>query len=301
MMLYKSYLTKSSIIRAGKQRIQRCFSSTTTETSSTIIASRPIVELREYLLFPEHVTEFAKITEERADVRKGLLPLRLFGYPETGGVLNNATHAYYYPGGMDDREKLRNIAWQNPAWLEYVNEVKHCVFQQKSTIFVEAPLVYSSEEAEDHDNNGNNSSSSILGLKNEDNELILNDNSSDDNHDNIDDAAHAIMELRRYQLVLGYDSVPKFLELYGTGIPSKLTAIGTDPKTRLLTVMYTEVGSLNEVVEIWYHGNGVNGMERSRIAARNISAWRSTIAGIANLAISFTSTIHNLTPFSPIR
>ena len=36
-----------------------------------------------------------------------------------------------------------------------------------------------------------------------------------------------------------------------------------DPNTSLCTVMYTEVGKLNEVIEIWRH-SCVGGMESSR-------------------------------------
>jgi hypothetical protein len=100
---------------------------------------------------------------------------------------------------------------------------------------------------------------------------------------------------------LGYDTVPKFLELYGSGLPSKLNADGTDPTTTLVTLLYSEVGRLNEVIEVWRHGNGVAAMEQSRVAARNATAWRSAIASIADLAIEFSATIHRPLPFSPIK
>jgi hypothetical protein len=37
----------------------------------------------------------------------------------------------------------------------------------------------------------------------------------------------------------GYDTVPKFLELYEAGLPSKLGAEGTCPSTSLCSVFYT--------------------------------------------------------------
>ena len=111
-----------------------------------------------------------------------------------------------------------------------------------------------------------------------------------------------ILELRRYNLKLGYDTVPKFLELYGAGLPSKLEAPGTDPTTSLVTLLYSEVGRLNEVIEIWRHGNGVPAMEQSRAAARKAQEWRSAIASIADLAIEFRSTIHRpVLAFPPIK
>ena len=110
-----------------------------------------------------------------------------------------------------------------------------------------------------------------------------------------------ILELRRYHLKLGYDTVPKFLEYYGAGLPSKLSAPGTDPTTSLVTLLYSDVGRLNEVIEIWRHGNGTAAMEQSRVAARGAPEWRSAIANIADLAIQFTSTIHRPTSFSPLK
>ena len=101
-----------------------------------------------------------------------------------------------------------------------------------------------------------------------------------------------ILEIRRYYLKLGYDTVPNFLKLYGTGLPSKLDAHGTDPTTSLVTLLYSEVGRLNEVIEIWKHGNGVAAMEQSRIAARKAQEWRTAIASIADLAIEFRTSIH---------
>jgi len=68
-----------------------------------------------------------------------------------------------------------------------------------------------------------------------------------------------------------------------------------------VTVLSTEVGRLNEVMEIWRHGNGSTAMEISRHAARGAQEWRSAIASIADLALEFTSTIHKPTKFSPIR
>ena len=100
-----------------------------------------------------------------------------------------------------------------------------------------------------------------------------------------------IYELRRYQLELGYTTVPQFLEHYNRGLGSKLSAIGTDPTTSLCTVMYNEVGPLNEVIELWRHG-GLAAMDRSRQAARTALPWRQAIGNIAKLAQKFTNTIH---------
>jgi len=106
-----------------------------------------------------------------------------------------------------------------------------------------------------------------------------------------------LYELRRYRLQLGYNTVPDFLSLYGEGLPSKLEAPGTDPSTALITVMYTEVGLLNEVIELWHHGS-LSAMERSRQAARGAMPWREAIANIAKLAVQFENAIHKPVPFA---
>ena len=61
-----------------------------------------------------------------------------------------------------------------------------------------------------------------------------------------------------------------------------------------------EVGQLNEVIEIWRHGS-TSAMERSRVASRSATEWRTSIAQIAELAMFFTSSIHKPLSFSPLR
>ena len=237
----------------------------------------PIIELREYPLHPSETQAYIKLTVNASDLRKSLTPLRMFSMPETGGLLNCATHLYYFDGGFEERNERRADMGKNQDWKAYLGKVRKCMVSQKSTIFVEAPLVKEME--------------GICGLSPGKAEEILNSSEGGTN---------SIFELRRYQLKLGYDTVPKFLKLYGEGLPSKLNAKGTDPTTFLLTLLYSEVGPLNEVIEIWRHGS-TTAMEKSRVAARSAEEWRNSIAEIANLSTTFTSTIHKPLPFSPMR
>jgi hypothetical protein len=91
------------------------------------------------------------------------------------------------------------------------------------------------------------------------------------------------------------------LRLYEAGLPSKLSAEGTDPTSELVTVLHTDVGPLNHVLEVWRHGAGTRAMNRSRGAARGAAEWRHAIAGIADLAVAFTTAIHKPAAFSPLR
>ncbi len=241
---------------------------------------KPIVELREYALHPSHVVQYTQATTEAAELRKSLTPLRLFSMPETGGQLNVATHLYYFHG-FEERNSKRSAMSKSAEWKQYLKKVKPCMISQTSTIFVEAPLVSEMD--------------GICGLDPDANATsILNAGDTD----NV--AEDSIFEIRRYQLKLGYDTVPKFLKLYKEGLPSKLNAEGTDTTTALVTLLYSDVGQLNEVIEVWRHGS-TDAMERSRVAARSAQEWRNSIEKIAELATVFTNTIHKPLSFSPLR
>lgn len=247
-------------------------------------AASPIVELRQYHLHPEHAAAFLKATNEAADLRKSLVPLRFFSVAETGTRLNTVTHAYYYANGLPERDATRAAQGQHPDWQAYVANCQSHVAAQYSDIFVEASFL-----------------DGVAGLAQLPEQTATTTSSSSSNKTFPDDNSSAILELRHYQLQLGYDTVPKFLELYKQGLPSKLQAPGTHPTTSLVTVLYSDVGRLNQVYEIWYHGAGTVAMETSRQAARQALPWRQAIAQIALLAQEFTTSIHKPTVFSPLR
>ena len=165
---------------------------------------------------------------------------------------------------------------RDPDWVAYLQKCRPCMMSQSSTILVEADLV---------------GRFNLLGLKSQ----------ADRDASNNPPATATILEIRRYQLKLGYDTVPEFLKLYEAGLPSKLRADGTDPTSELVTVMYTDVGPLNHVMEVWRHGSGTSAMNKSRMAARGAAEWRQAIASIAGLAVSFTTAIHKPAAFSPLR
>ena len=270
MIAYSPKICASAARWQFSQRIRTAHNS-----SATI----PIVELREYSLFPASVVKYTQVTSATSNLRKSLTPMKYFGLPETGGNLNIATHLYYYQGGYTDRNIRRKVMAENKEWADYVNAVRPCMDTQKSTIFVEAPFIHTMIQQDDF-------ATKIFGLS------AVNDNTFH--------GADSIIEFRRYQLKLGYDTVPKFLTMYEKGLPSKLLAEGTDPTTSLITLLYCEVGQLNEVIEIWRH-QGTEAMEKSRIAARSAMEWREAISSIAGLANVFKNTIHKPLAFSPLR
>jgi len=240
----------------------------------------PIIELREYSIFPASVISYTQVTTATSNLRKSLTPIKYFGFPETGDQLNVATHMYLYPGGYSDRNTHRKEMAGNKEWTDYVNRVRPFMASQKSSIFVEAPFVDKLVQMEEFKNK-------IYGLS------AINESLFEIDGD-------TVIEFRRYYLKLGYDTVPKFLSMYEKGLPSKLLAQGTHPSTSLVTLLYSEVGQLNEVIEVWRH-KGTEAMEKSRIAARSAMEWREAIASIAGLANTFTNTIQKPLAFSPLR
>lgn len=265
----------SSLMSSSLKSIHRMMSSTTP----------PVVEVREYALKVHHAAAFWQSAAETADLRRTMLPLRFFSRPETGGRLNVATHVYYYENGQEEREIRRQALDRSPEWKSFKFRTSDFILEQESNLYVEAPFIRDKVFPQ------------VKGLATTPDAQSTNSDTSqgDDSHNS------SILELRRYQLQLGYDTVPKFLDLYTSGLPSKLEAPGTDPTTSLLTVFYTEVGTLNEVWEIWHHGRGNAAMEASRQAARQATEWKQAIANIAPLALKFQTTIHRPCAFSPFR
>ena len=236
----------------------------------------PIVEVREDKINPHLVEQY--LVHHSVTSKNGMLHqrpyLRLHCLTDTGGILNQAIQIYAYPEGLEERERVRHHLGglrkgpHSRCSPEESDDTynKMCIIEQSSNIYAEAPFIAKSD--------------GIRGLM-----KPLSDQDQQQ--------GSSIYEFRKYHLKLGYDIVPKFLSLYEAGLPSKLDAVGSDPTTSLLTLLYTEVGQLNEVIEVWKHGDGVKAMEKSRVAARSAPEWRHAIKEIAQLAVSFRSTIYN--------
>ena len=104
-------------------------------------------------------------------------------------------------------------------------------------------------------------------------------------------------EMRKYQLQLGYSTVPTFLELYGTGLQDKLAADDSGA-SELCTLLYSDCGSLNVVIEIWRHRT-LEASLASRQASRKASKWRAAVEEIAGLAHTFETAMMRPVPSSP--
>jgi len=106
-------------------------------------------------------------------------------------------------------------------------------------------------------------------------------------------------ELRTYQLRLGYDTVPQFLELYAEGLKDKLAADDSGA-SQLATLLYSDCGSLNVVMELWRH-ESMQRAQVSRAASRKATKWRHAINEIAKLSVSFDTQMMRPLASSPWR
>jgi hypothetical protein len=223
------------------------------------------IELREYNLKPSRAGEFQKLANASGALRKELAPLRLFATSDTGGQLHRVFHFYYHPS-LQSRDDVARGMRECAQWTAFEGDAARCCDKQSSSIYAEAPFV-----AECY---GGMSTERIATA----------------------DRCAAVYELRRYRLVLGYDTVPRFMDYYSSGLSSKLQ-VSVEAGSRFCSLLYTEVGSLNEVVELWRH-HGVAGMVQARVLSRQSQPWKKAVANIAPLALSFSNTLLTPAPFS---
>ena len=92
--------------------------------------------------------------------------------------------------------------------------------------------------------------------------------------DGLDAVQGCAFELRTYELQLGYDTVPNFLEIYSGGLKDKMEHDDSG-ESRLISLLHSEAGvaPLNTVIELWRH-ESAQGAQRSRLASRKATSWR---------------------------
>tara|TARA_B110000977_G_scaffold201839_1_gene299147 strand:+ start:4500 stop:5144 length:645 start_codon:yes stop_codon:yes gene_type:complete len=106
-------------------------------------------------------------------------------------------------------------------------------------------------------------------------------------------------ELRTYQLELGYNPIPKLVDLMAAGLPSKLKS-DTERKGTLVGMFFSDVGRLNQFIEIWRYDTNADHI-RVRESARTANKWRSTIGEIAPMVQMFDTKLTVPTAFSPVQ
>ena len=258
--------------------------------------SKPIVELRQYQLHPSQSSFYAQRVQT-SPLRDGVLPLAFFGVVETGAIpLHTAVHMYHYPGGHAERSEKRSALSTNGEWNEYLGEVRPCMMQHSSGTYVEADFV--------KDLDG------VAGLK-----RWVDAAAKDEHRQEEKSGSGCLVELRKYQLKLGYstniggDILQAFLQMQSHSLPSRLEAEGVHHTTQLVTVLVGSVGNMNTVYEVWKHGGrgeedaeedccGWKAMEQSSLASGGTTEWRMVLA---ELVESVDTTVVKPLEFSPMR
>lgn len=108
----------------------------------------------------------------------------------------------------------------------------------------------------------------------------------------------SMYELRHYQLNAGYGGVPSFSKSFAKGLPGKLAA---DKEGQLLFIGHTDVGVLNNVIELWRYPGGAGACIKGRQASRTVQLWREAIEEIAPGVQTFTTSFLTPVPFSPMK
>ena len=223
-------------------------------------ASSPgLYEVRKYSVRPGLVPAYSSACAATYPLRNELLPgfLGMF-VTETGGDPNEFVHFYHY-SGLEERDAARARNGQHAEWKSFLGDTLHMLDAQRSSVFVESAACKTAAGA------GAASSFAPIG----------------------GDSPGAVYEMRTYQLRLGYDTVPEFYEYMQAGLPSKVAA-DSFFCGELVFMGHTDVGSLNEVVELWRFPSMAASL-RAREAARGAREWRDAVGRVAGLAQSFTT------------
>ena len=250
--------------------------------SSTWSSSNDLFELRSYTLHPHVAKEYVRLVSDAAAVRMRALPsLMGFWLTDTGGDVNVVHHVYRYRN-LEERAETRRKLAMDDEWKEHLREAMPCVLQMRSEVFRAADDVMQAADAARRMRGSEETGG----------------NTDDDNHNhrhNRHGRPPGVYEMREYQLVAGYDSVPKLRDAFVRGIRSKLHA---DKEGELSFFGYTELGQLNRVIEIWRYPSAQACLD-GRVAARGAQEWRACIGAAAPLAARFNSSLMTPLAFSP--
>ncbi|GAX80973.1 hypothetical protein CEUSTIGMA_g8408.t1 [Chlamydomonas eustigma] len=242
-----------------------CGDTFTTEAEELPLYPRGLVEIREYTLKPEGVGAYTQLAIEYAAVRKTLLPLLGIFSCDVGSSLHRITHMYHYKD-FDERDAVRAAAAKHPDWRKFIELSRPHVQFQENKVMLEAGPVYDA-----------------LKLPH----CSLFQSPPPD--------PKAIYELRSYQMHPGHGVVPNLVEAFQSGLPAKIASY---PEGKLVFFGYSDVGMLNNVVELWRFPSAQSCI-RARQASRKVAAWGATMKAVTPNVLHFTSSFLRPLPFSP--
>eukprot|EP01025_Chloroclados_australasicus_P034482 TRINITY_DN3521_c0_g1_i3.p1 TRINITY_DN3521_c0_g1~~TRINITY_DN3521_c0_g1_i3.p1 ORF type:complete len:259 (-),score=21.41 TRINITY_DN3521_c0_g1_i3:323-1099(-) len=243
------------------RRVCRLFSSMT--------VGKGLIEIREYTIKPEYFASFLAVSQNYSDLRKQALPFLGMFTCETGGILNRVIHFYYYED-LEVRDKVRGALARNEQWQNYLLETKPFVQKLESRLMKEASSCYAAANMPCC-------------------AMFTSPEPTSENE-------QPIYEMREYQLIPGYQTVPDMVQAFSKGLPDKL--LSYPERQQCVFLGYSEVGTLNNFVELWRY-NSCEDSIKARVVARSVQSWRDAIANVAPLTQTFKTAILKPTQFSP--
>jgi len=225
--------------------------------------------LRTYDTIPSKTQEYKMLAKASASIRSKYTKesWKLFLSPETGyGSLNEFVHLYTYDS-MVHRADVRKAMGKDEEWIKFLQESKVCLSHQQSEIFVPARLPSIDYFA---------SKASTMG-----------------------ESEDTVYEIRHYQLIPGYTTVPKMIDIFSRGLPDKLAACDSS-LGELILLAHSDVSTLNQFIEIWRYPSPAASIEH-REASRKALVWRDAIAEAAKITVFFKNRIMTPTSFSPLK
>ena len=225
--------------------------------------AQDMIELREYTIHPGSFSSFLQLASKVKDLRGELLPTMATLRCDLSSSmdLNSFVHMYRWRS-HDHRDATRQRSGADPRWIAYLAEAKPMFAAQKSSIFKPASGIMDTLGA---DPDPSATAERRLQLP--------------------------MVEFRRYRLKAGYSTVPSALEAFEMALPAKMDAArsaGVDHELELLA--YTDVGRLNELIEVWRFRKASDSI-RAREASRGVGVWRDCIATLTELTETFDSSI----------
>lgn len=176
------------------------------------------------------------------------------------------------PGDFRERDVQRSKASQ--TLKAYTDAARKCLDSKESTILVQPKQLYAA-----------------VGLGCSSMFAAPHDPPGDD---------RVVYELRWYKLRPGHDGTKRAVEALTAGLPWKLAADPGPQGGRLALVGTSDVGTLNQVVELWRYPSATHLIEACE-RSRSQGAWQEAKAAIYPLCQSLTITFMHATSFSPWR
>lgn len=243
-----------------QRHVYKCFLSSSSSHNG-------IVEIRTYQSKPEFMNDYKNKSQAIASTRLKHMEERwkLYLLQETGaGTLQDFIHIYHYKD-LQDRSNIRKKMTLDPEWNDFLSTSRHCLLQQKSEIF--KPV-------------------NLKGIHID--YFNINNDKSDD----------AVYEIRHYQLIPGYQTIPHMVDIFSKGLPDKLKFCGNTGQLVLLA--HSDITILNQFIEIWRY-DSLNSATEHRIASRKSLLWQQSIADAAKLTVTFQNRLMLPTKFSPLQ